>query len=98
MHDVHGKPLKLFDRVRAATEEELKENGVTFTRETFDGERVVAALLPQCETCGVQLVGQVGSDEPIMLTSTTGKYGTITYPFTGGAWWATARTLAKLEG
>jgi hypothetical protein len=97
MHDCFGKPLKPFDRVRAATQDELDAaHGFrTQSRAGFDGEKVIVACNANCETCNVQIVDSVGA--PIVLLGSDGGSGIAAYPFSGPIRYATARTLVKTE-
>lgn len=95
MHDCNGKPLKPFDRVRAATKEEFEAAGHRDPLAGFDGERTIIACSAGCDTCNVTLVESVGS--PVLLQAHDGKTGIATFAFQGGYGYATARTLVRVD-
>ena len=94
MHDLNGKPLTPFDRVRAASREELDAKGINDPPAGFDGEKIVLTGSAACQTCNVQVVD--GVEWPTFLQSQTGGIGM--FPYRGSIGYATARTLVKVEG
>ncbi len=97
MHDCFGKPIKPFDRVRAATKEELEartppdRSGV----EAFTGEKFILSGNTSGQTCNVQIVDELSW--PAFMHSPDGG-GIASFAFKGGAGYATAHKLVKLEG
>ncbi len=97
MHDCFGKPLKPFDRVRAATKEELEardppdRSGV----ETLSPpEKTIISGNPSGCTCNVILVDKV--TWPAFFGSPAGG-GVSAFAFEGGFSYATAHKLVRLD-
>lgn len=94
MHDCFGKPLKPFDRVRAATTDELRANGHTDTAMTLSpAEQVVVSGNTGTSTCNINLSPSVGM--PIPMIGPSGN-GMAMFAFESFSY-MTARTLVKLE-
>ncbi len=98
MHDCFGKPLKPFDRVRAATKEELEarnppdRSGV----ETLSSpEKVIAGGNPAGTMCNVHLVDRV--TWPAVLPRPDGAGGVALFSFEGSWGYATAHKLVRLD-
>ena len=95
MHDCFGKPLKPFDRVRAATKEELEAQGHRDPLAGFDGEKVIVGGNATSDTCNCNTVDAV--EWPVVVSRLDGRGGVGMFPFQGGVGYATARTLGKVE-
>jgi len=98
MHDCFGKPIKPFDRVRAATKEELEAQGhpeASYPAILSPAEQLALPATFQSETCNVHCVPGVTTN---VRQSTPG--GPAEIVFTADAWptVCTARALVKLEG
>jgi hypothetical protein len=99
MHDCFGKPLKPFDKVRAATKEELEAQG--HPEKDWGGatlsppEQLAIPASTQSETCNVHVVPMV---EAQVSQPTPG--GMVEIKFLAPSWptLCTARTLVKIEG
>lgn len=96
MHDCFGKPLRPFDRVRAATKEELEAHGhVGDTPEPLSpAERVVLTGLPTATACNVNLADAVSWPA---FVGAPGGGGTAVFAFQGSVGYATAYKLVRLE-
>ncbi len=99
MHDCFGKPLKPFDRVRAATKEEFEAQGHTDVHNLATlspAEQFVFPASFDSEACNVHVV-------PTFTFSPVQEAGghAIGLRLTAGTTWphlCTARALVKLEG
>lgn len=97
MHDCFGKSLRPFDRVRAATKEELEArtppdpSGVEPLSPT---EKIVLSGNPSSTTCNVLLADHVGWPA---ISSMPGPGGIASFAFEGSVQWATAHKLVRLD-
>jgi len=97
MHDCFGKPIKPFDRVRAATKEELEARTPpdrSGTESLSPPEKVVISGNPGSTTCNVNLADKV--TWPAFMVAPGGG-GIGTFAFEGGVGYATAHKLVKLD-
>lgn len=96
MHDCFGKRIKPFDRVRAATREELDTHGHTGdpAEVLSPAERVVVSGNEAAMSCNVTLVAAVRM--PAFLLAPDGG-GTAMFAFEGGVGYATAYKLVRLD-
>jgi hypothetical protein len=97
MHDCFGKPLKPFDRVRAATKEELEAQGhpeASYPLILSPAEQFVLPASFGSETCNVHVVPayQFAPRQPA-------PNALVEFTLTATAWpqLCTARALVKVE-
>jgi hypothetical protein len=95
MHDCNGNPLKPFDKVRAATKEELEAAGHKDPLAGFTGERVMLCGTTRSDCCNVQLAHEILPGAILLFGMEDG--GRVEFSFRGPVGYATARTLVKVE-
>jgi hypothetical protein len=98
MHDCFGKPLKPFDRVRAATKEELEAQGhpeASYPLILSPAEQIALPGTYGSETCNVYVAPQI-----TFAPTPTVAGGIVEMKLQVGTVWptiCTARTLVKVE-
>lgn len=97
MHDVFGKPIRPFDRVRAATREELDAAGKKGEPvETLSpAEKVVVTCNTSSPTCNVVAIDEIDHDAAIV--GTPGGRQIVTFVGRGGGAYLTAGRLAIVD-